>query len=510
MTQESMTVRCKAAAGRPDREPVRLWPRAAVLLTLLALCATPVPAVSQARGPASVADLAEELMDSVVNISTSQTLKGSRSGVPLPNVPKDSPFEEFFEDFFNRQQQQGTPRRVSSLGSGFVLDPSGVIVTNNHVIEGADEIIVNFNDGTKLTVTKVLGHDQKTDLALLQVEPKKPLKAVNFGESERLRVGDWVMAIGNPFGLGGTVTVGIISAVKRDINAGPYDEFLQTDAAINRGNSGGPLFDMDGKVIGVNTAIISPTGGSIGIGFAIPSSTALHVIEQLQQFGETRRGWLGVRIQTVTDEIAESLGMSVPSGALVASVTPDGPAAASGIEAGDVVIEFDGQPVDSMRILPRVVARTDVGKEVEVKVQRKGEVRTFKVTVGRLPETEEAAAKTEDQKPPEAPAKPVPESKSNVLGLVLSPMTDEIRSRFNISSEVNGVVVAEVDSASVAAQKNIVAGDVIVEVTQEEVKSPDDVAKRIAAVKTAGRNSVLLLISDAKGELRFVALPTGE
>jgi serine protease Do len=288
-----------------------------------------------ARGPESVADIAEGLQDAVVNISTTQTLKGSSDNAQ-EGGPKGSPFEEFFNDFFDDQGGEALSRKVSSLGSGFVIDPAGLIVTNNHVIEGADEILVNFTDGTSLKVTKILGHDPKTDLALLQVEPKKPLKAAAFGDSAKMRVGDWVMAIGNPFGLGGTVTVGVISATRRDINSGPYDDFLQTDAAINRGNSGGPLFNMDGQVIGVNTAIISPSGGSIGIGFAVPSNSAVQVVEQLKQYGETRRGWLGVHVQNITDEMAASLGLQEPKGALVAQVTPGSPAAAAGIQPSDV------------------------------------------------------------------------------------------------------------------------------------------------------------------------------
>ncbi|MEP2117942.1 MAG: trypsin-like peptidase domain-containing protein, partial [Bauldia litoralis] len=268
-------------------------------------------APASARGPESVADIAEELLDAVVNISTSQTVSGSRN-VPAPSMPDGSPFQDFFDEFFDQRQDEdrgsARPRRVQSLGSGFVIDSSGVIITNNHVIDGADEITVNFADGSKLTATLV-GRDEKTDLAVLKVEPEEPLTALEFGDSEVLRVGDWVMAIGNPFGLGGTVTVGIVSARNRDINSGPYDNFIQTDASINRGNSGGPLFDMEGRVIGINTAIISPTGGSIGIGFAVPSSTAVNVIQQLRDFGETRRGWLGVRIQEVTDDIAEGLSM---------------------------------------------------------------------------------------------------------------------------------------------------------------------------------------------------------
>ena len=298
------------------------------------------------RGPKSVADVAEPLLDAVVNISTSQKVKGGQ-GIPLPNIPKGSPFEEFFDDFFNRKQNQDQSRQVRSLGSGFVVDPSGIIVTNNHVIEEAEEIIANFNDGTKLKVVKILGTDPKTDLALLKVAPKKPLKAVKFGNSTGIRVGDWVMAIGNPFGLGGTLTVGIVSAKKRDINAGPYDEFIQTDAAINRGNSGGPLFDMDGNVIGVNTAIISPTGGSIGIGFAVPSNTALHVINQLRKYGETRRGWLGVRIQSITPEIAESLGLKELKERLLRILRLEALPAKAGILTGDVITKFNNQNIET-------------------------------------------------------------------------------------------------------------------------------------------------------------------
>ncbi len=490
------------------RLPTRSGLLAALLLALAALTAVPS---SQAvvrdgtrlglQGPRSVAELAAKLQDSVVNISTSQTVKGPR-GIPLPRVPEGSPFEEFFKEFFNRQQEQGTPRRVNSLGSGFVVDPSGLVVTNNHVIEEADEIIVSFNDGQKLKVEEIVGRDSKTDLAILRVKPEKPLTAVTFGDSRKMRVGDWVMAIGNPFGLGGTVTVGIISAKKRDINAGPYDEFLQTDAAINRGNSGGPLFNMDGEVIGVNTAIISPTGGSIGIGFAVPASTAMHVIEQLREYGETRRGWLGVRIQTVTDNIAESLGMQEPKGALVASVTPDGPAFKAGIEAGDVIVDFDGVAIDSMRTLPRIVAKTAIGKAVTVKILRGEQAQTLKVTIGRLPE-QAIAAKTTDTSDPRLPEAET----ASLLGLSIAPLTDELRSRYAIGNKIKGVVITEVDPKSPAAEKNIKAGDVIVEVTRSEVSSPDQVRRQVDAVRKAGRKSVLLLIDDGKGELRFIAVP---
>ena len=322
-------------------------------------------------------------------------------GVPLPRVPKGAPFEEFFEDFFNRKGGKSpSDRKVSSLGSGFVIDgKEGIVVTNNHVIDGADEIIINFNDGTKLKVEKVLGKDTKTDLALLKVTPKKPLPAVPFGSSERLKVGDWVMAIGNPFGLGGSVTVGIISAKQRDINSGPYDDYLQTDAAINKGNSGGPLFNMDGEVIGVNTAIISPTGGSIGIGFAVPSDTAIVVIDQLRQFGETRRGWLGVKIQSITEDMAEAYGVKENTGALVATVTPESPAAKAGIQDGDVILKFDGKDVTSMRGLPRLVAQTPIGKDVDVELLRKGQRTTLKVAVGRLAEEDEPVKTSAKESP---------------------------------------------------------------------------------------------------------------
>ena len=482
----------------------------AAAIGALMLAATPILVASgQARGPESVADVAEGLQDSVVNISTTQTIKGAaEGGTPNGSGPKGSPFEEFFDDFFDEEDKDGLPRKVSSLGSGFVIDASGLVVTNNHVIEGADEIIVNFIDGTKLKVVKILGHDPKTDLALLKVEPKKPLKAVNFGDSTTMRVGDWVMAIGNPFGLGGSVTVGIISATKRDINAGPYDDFLQTDAAINRGNSGGPLFNMDGQVIGVNTAIISPTGGSIGIGFAVPSNTAVQVLDQLKQYGETRRGWLGVHVQNVTEEVATSLGLQEPMGALVAKVSPDSPADAAGIEPSDVILKFDGQPIENMRSLPHAVAATPIGKSVSVELLRKGKSMDFTITVGRLPEGEDVEdaieAETETEEQPPAPET----ERDDLLGLSISPLTDELRDRYNIGKAIEGVVITAVEPNSPAAQKNIKPGDVIIEVTQERVKQPQDVKSRLLAVKKSGRRSVLLLLSDAKGELRFVAVPT--
>src|SRR6202047_2956560 len=357
---------------------------AAICLGAASVLASPVLSVpALARGPDGIADVAEKVIDAVVNISTSQTVEakggpgGGEGRGAMPQLPPGSPFEEFFDDFFKNRRGGGglggnskggdkggdlQPRKTNSLGSGFIVDTSGIVVTNNHVIADADEINVIMNDGTKI-MAELVGVDKKTDLAVLKFKPPKPLTAVKFGGSDKLRLGEWVIAIGNPFSLGGTVTAGIVSARNRDINSGPYDSYIQTDAAINRGNSGGPLFNLDGEVIGVNTAIISPSGGSIGIGFAVPSKTALPVIDQLKQFGETRRGWLGVRIQQVTDEIAESLGIKPPRGALVAGVDDKGPAKPAGIEPGDVIVKFDNKDIKEMRDLPRVVADTPVGKQ---------------------------------------------------------------------------------------------------------------------------------------------------
>uniref|UniRef100_UPI003BAB95F2 DegQ family serine endoprotease n=1 Tax=Stappia sp. TaxID=1870903 RepID=UPI003BAB95F2 len=454
-----------------------------------------------AQPPESIPDLAETLLDAVVNISTTQNVTAQRS-VPIPQVPEGSPFQEFFDEFFNRQNRDNDrPRRVQSLGSGFVLDGTdGIIVTNNHVIEGADEITVNFSDGSKLSA-EVVGTDPKTDIAVLKVEPESPLPAVSFGSSDAMRVGEWVMAIGNPFGLGGTVTTGIVSARNRNINSGPYDNYIQTDASINRGNSGGPLFNREGKVIGINTAIISPSGGSIGIGFAIPSDTAIRVVQQLREFGETRRGWLGVRIQEVTDEIAESLGMDRARGALVAGVTEDGPAEDAKIEAGDVIIEFNGTEVPDMHDLPRMVADTPVGEEVSVVVLRKGEEVNLNVTLGRLEEADKiASADGSDDKT--APAKTTTE----VLGMTLAPMSDELREKFSIGADVNGVVVTEVAADSPAAEKRISAGDVIVEIAQESVATPDEIVAKVKDLKEGDRRLALFLISNAQGEVRFIPL----
>lgn len=480
----------------------------AVLATGLSLSViSATPAFAQANGPASVADLAEGLLDAVVNISTSQKVRsgGGSDQVPVPRLPEGSPFQDFFDEFFKDRQggDRQAPRRVQSLGSGFVIDAAnGILVTNNHVIADADEIEVNFSDGTKL-IAELIGTDPKTDIAVLKVDPsEKKLTEVPFGDSDTMRIGDWVMAIGNPFGLGGTVTVGIISARNRDINAGPYDDFIQTDAAINRGNSGGPLFNMDGEVIGINTAIISPSGGSIGIGFSIPSELALGVIDQLREFGETRRGWLGVRIQPVTDDIAESLGMDEAKGALVAGVIKGGPVDNGTIQPGDVIIRFDGKDIDEMRDLPRVVAESPVGKEVEVVIIRKGEEQTVQVTLGRLEDGEKLAdaGGGGDNGESEAVAT------AKVLGMTIAELDDDARGNFEIAAEVSGVVITEVEEGSSAADKGVKAGDVIVEIAQDSMSKPEDVVSKIDELKDQGRKNALLMLSSKTGELRFVTL----
>jgi serine protease Do len=475
----------------------------AALAAALVLPSLPTPAF--ARGPESIADVAERVIEAVVNISTSQTVE--QRATPAPQLPPGSPFEEFFEEFFKNRRGPGEqpnrgPRRVSSLGSGFVIDASGIIVTNNHVIADADEITVIFTDGTRLKA-EVVGRDQKTDLAVLRVKPTKPLKAVSFGDSEKIRLGEWVIAIGNPFSLGGSVSAGIISARNRDIQSGPYDNYIQTDAAINKGNSGRPLFNLNGEVIGVNTAIISPSGGSIGIGFAVPSKTVVAVVQQLQQFGETRRGWLGVKIQQVTDEIAESLNIKPARGALVAGVDDKGPAKPAGIEAGDVIIKFDGKDIKEMRDLPRIVADTAVGKDVEVLIVRKGKEETKVVRLGRLEDGEKpqpAVARPGGQTPEEKPVV------QKTLGLQLSNLSDDVRTRFKIKDGVKGVVITGVDAGSAAAEKRLTAGSVIVAIEQEQVSQPADVLSRVEQLKKAGKKTALLLVSSATGDMQFVAL----
>lgn len=466
------------------------------------------PAAPAMRGaPAGFADLAEHQVDAVVFISTTQAApQAGARGQEAPEFPQGSPFEEFFREFRNRQRdqqpQQQQQRPSAALGSGFIIDAAGFVVTNGHVVSEADEISVTLHDGTKLPA-KLVGVDTPTDIALLKVESRKPLTASSWGDSDKTRIGDWVVAIGNPFGLGGSVTAGILSARARDIQQGPYDDYLQTDASINRGNSGGPLYNMNGEVIGINTAIYSPTGGSVGIGFAIPSTIAKPVVDQLRERGQVRRGWLGVQVQRVTPDIADSLGMPDPKGALVTSVSPESPAGKGGVRQGDIITKFNGKTIEQMRELPRVVAATEIGRKVPVDVLREGKPTTVDVTVGELePQPQQVAAAGSSGTPP---ATAQVESKK-VLGLTLSPLTPGLREAFSINTDVDGVVVTEVGDAGPGNDRGIEAGDVIVEAGQEPVKTPDELDKRIQAARTEGRKTVLMLVS-RDGDLRYVPLP---
>jgi serine protease Do len=481
---------------------------ARLVSALLILSFLPTASAEAREGPASFADLAQKLLPAVVNISTTQTLNG-KDDVPngLPpdlQFPPGSPFEQFFKDFM--EKQKNLPHKAQALGSGFIIDPQGYIVTNNHVIEGADDITVILQDDTNLTATLV-GRDKKTDLALLKVNPKKPLPAVNWGDSDKIRVGDWIMAIGDPYGLGGTVTAGIISARARDINSGPYDDYLQTDAPINKGNSGGPMFNMDGEVVGVNSAIYSPSGGSIGIGFAIPSSLAKNIVDQLKTAGHIQRSWLGVRIQMVTQDIADSLGLGQPKGALVSSTTPDGPAAKGGLLAGDVILSFDGKEVPEMRRLPLMVAEAGVNKMVPVIVFRKGKQETLNIKLGELPASEEAADNDEGQDEGAAPSDTA-SSKIDELGASVAPISDALRTRFEIKKDISGLVVTNVTPDSIAADQGIEVGDVISEAAQQDVKSAKDLEARVKEAKKD--NKPLLLLVNRKDDLRFVAVTFGK
>ena len=451
--------------------------------------------------PESFAELAEKVTPAVVNISATQVVEDKKQAAPKP--PPGSQLDDMFEEFLKRHRQNGEnhARRSSSLGSGFVIDPSGVVVTNNHVIDGANEVEVIFTDGTKLKA-EIVGKDSKVDIAVLRVKPAKPLAAVKFGDSDKMRVGDWVIAVGNPFALGGTVTAGIVSATRRNIESGPYDNYIQTDAAINKGNSGGPLFNLDGEVIGINTAILSPSGGSVGIGFATPAGTAGPVIEQLLKFGETRRGWLGVRIQDVDESIAQSLGLGKARGALVSGVDEKGPSAGAGFKPGDVIVSFDGKPVAKAHELPKIVATSPVGKPVDVVVVRDGKEMTKKVTLGRLEDNDAKLAKAAETEKPVQPA-----AVAHTQGLDLLQLDDGARVKFQIKDIVKaGVVIGKVDPASAAAEQHVAPGDVIVEVNRQPVAAPEDVLAKTKALKDEGRKTALLLLANPQGQARFIAL----
>ncbi len=462
------------------------------------------------NAPSSFADLAERLSPAVVNISSTQKMSEIAEDLPeMPEFPPGSPFEEFFKEFQQRrggdgegEPMPGTP--AASLGSGFIIDAEkGLIVTNNHVIRDADEVRVTLHDDTTLDA-KILGKDDKTDLALLQVtSPNHKLVAVPFGNSDEMRVGDWVLAIGNPFGLGGTVTSGIISARARDINSGPYDDFIQTDASINRGNSGGPMFNLKGEVIGINTAIFSPTGGSVGIGFAIPSNLAKPIVDQLVRFGKTKRGWLGIRIQTVTPEIADSLGLKESGGALVASITPKGPAEVAKLQPGDVLLEFNGQKLTGMRQLPRLVAETPIGTDAKVLFWRDGKTMTTSVKVGELEKAEsEGLVETGEVK-----EKAVAGTDITGFGVTVTSLSDSLRETYEIPENAKGVVVTAVKNNSEAAEKGLQVGDVIAEINQQAVEDAASAKQIVEDAQKTGKSSVLLLVDhQGRGDVRFVAL----
>jgi serine protease Do len=488
--------------------------RAALLGASFALVCPAVPMFQTAMArsaPDSFADLAARLLPAVVNVSSTQTITaknapGQGAGPEIPMFPPGSPFEQFFKDFLNRNRpgqgggdNQAPSRRAQSLGSGFIIDAAGYVVTNNHVIEGADEVSVTLQDNTTLKAD-IVGRDESGDIALLKVKSDKPLPTVDFGDSGASRVGDWVLAIGNPFGLGGTVTAGIVSARGRDIHQGQYDDFIQTDASINRGNSGGPLFNMDGQVIGINTAIFSPSGGSIGIGFSIPSNMAKNIVSQLKEFGHPRRGWLGVKIQQVTPDIAESLGLKDATGAMVAGVTDGGPAEKAKIRSGDIILKFDGQDVKDMHNLPRIVADSIVGKDVPVVLWRDGKETTVQTTLAERPADVQLASADAGK-----PADTTRPTDINGLGLKVAPVTQDLKDKFQLQDGQKGVVITDVTPNTPAAEHGLKPGDVIMEVQQGEVGSPADIQKQVDAARKADRKFVLMLIQ-GEGGVRYVPL----
>lgn len=461
------------------------------------------PTVPETAFAEIFAQLAGRLVGVVVNISTQAAPAPQANAQEAPQKPQNSPgstLDEVFRDFFGDKGAPGAPgSRVASLGSGFVIDPSGLIVTNHHVIANAQQITVTLSDNTALQA-QVVGRDAVTDLALLKVEPKNPLPAASWGESSKTRVGDWVLTIGNPFGLGGSVTAGIISAIARDIHSSPYDDYLQTDASINRGNSGGPMFNIAGEVIGINTVIYSPSGGSIGIGFALPANLARPIIEQLKASGKVERGWIGARIQPMNDDLAESVGLDKNRGAMIASIDPGSPAAQAKLQPGDVVLTYDSQPIERSRQLPRLVAATPPNKQVKVSVWRDGKEH----------EIELKAAALNPNRPPPAPPepeKPKPPTTIDAFGLKLAKMTPELRKQFSLPDWAKGVVITEVTPTSAAAAQGLRPGDLLVAVGNAPVAAPEQVPQLAAAAKKANQKKVLVRIQQREGNIRFVALP---
>ena len=451
-------------------------------------------AANAAPAPDSFAPLVNKVKGAVVNIATTQLQTGSNeTELPqMPMFPPGSPFGELFRNM-RPNGEQAHPEKLRALGSGFIVDPAGYVVTNNHVIGNATDISVTLQDGTILK-GKLIGHDDKTDLALVKVNADHPLPSVSFGNSDQAQVGDWVVAVGNPFGLGGTVTAGIISARGRDIHSGPYDDYLQLDASINRGNSGGPTFNTEGQVIGINTAIYSPNGGSVGIGFAIPSNAAQPVVAQLRASGHVDRGWLGVQIQPVTPDMANALGLKSTHGALIAAVQPDSPALKAGLKQGDVVLRYGDEAIDSPRDLSRAVAITKAGTSQPIQVFRDGQMTTIDTTIALSKDEPEKLAKGEQT-----------ESSPNQLGLRLAPLDAKARQSLDIAESVHGVVVVAVDPNGAAAEQGLQAGDVIERVDNKPVRKPADVGHAVQELGKSGRKSVALLIN-RQGTEEFVAV----
>ncbi|WP_424982899.1 Do family serine endopeptidase [Maritalea sp. S77] len=477
---------------------LKLKLRTAAYLALAVFFVAIAPLVAMGQGPVSFAPLVKELQPAVVNISTTRMATRRDLGFEFPELPDNSPLQDLFERFQEPDFEHEEPQESRSLGSGFVIDAEGTIVTNYHVIEGATEIWASFVDGARLRA-RILGVDQKTDIAVLKVETNRNLPFVRLGNSDAAEIGDWVMAIGNPFGLGGSISAGIVSARNRDINSGPYDNFIQTDAAINQGNSGGPLFNVDGEVIGINTAIISRTGGSLGIGFSIPINLAKPVIRQLIEFGETRRGWLGIGIQDVSEDIALSLGRPNTNGALVLSVNPDGPSVGT-LKEGDLILKFDGRLIERMRDLPRFVAETDVGKRVTVEVERRGKVETFEIELGLLAQENPLDGLEE------IPLDPPPEGLGDMLGFEFEDLDPENRESYGLKDDTDGVLVAMVLPQSDAEEKGIRAGHRVVEVNQQPIFTAAELRTLLGTAIETGREVILLKIADPVGNRRFVAI----
>lgn len=481
--------------------------RAAALAAVTAFAVALVPPAEARDAPQSFADMVDKLLPTVVNITTTQNMpqQGPRLR-DMPQLPPGSPFEELFKEFFDRRGGDQQQRRGTSLGSGFIIDGEGYIITNNHVIQGAEDITVILRDDTQLKA-KLIGSDSRVDVAVLKVEPpnKKPLPSAKFGDSDKVRVGDWVIAIGNPFGLGHSVTAGIISARGRALGNESLDDYLQTDAAINKGNSGGPLFNAEGDVIGVNTAIFSPSGTNAGLAFSIPSNLVKQVADQLREFGRVKRGWIGVSYQSVTDDIADSFNLDRARGVLVANVVADGPAAKAGLKRNDIILSFAGQEVPDLRRFPRIVANTRVGSTVDVVVWRQGKEQSFKLKIGEQEEPEKQNASA--QAGPKKPADPDQAVSSSIeqLGFTLQKITDQLREKYGLSDNAKGVVITKVAPNSPAAEKQLQAGDVILEVDQKAVTTPQEVSEIVAKLQAQKKRSVLLFV-ERQGDPRFAAL----